>query len=153
MNWDAIGAIAESVGALGVILSLIYLSTQVKQNTAMMKRESSRETSSRLQAMVSQQMALEVAEPVAKVHYEDTPLSKLSYAEQIQLDGHLHSHFAHIQDNYDDFKQGIISSEKWEPNISMIKINLKPQAAKEWWRGNKYNFTSEFQSLVEKLGQ
>ena len=33
MNWDAIGAIAELLGAFGVIASLIYLATQIRQNT------------------------------------------------------------------------------------------------------------------------
>ncbi len=33
MNWDAIGAISESLGALGVIASLIYLATQMRNNT------------------------------------------------------------------------------------------------------------------------
>jgi hypothetical protein len=32
MNWDAIGAIAEALGAFGVIASLIYLATQLKSN-------------------------------------------------------------------------------------------------------------------------
>ena len=31
MNWDAIGAIAESLGALAVIVSIIYLAAQVRQ--------------------------------------------------------------------------------------------------------------------------
>jgi hypothetical protein len=33
MNWDAIGAIAEAVGALAVIITLIYLTFQLRQNT------------------------------------------------------------------------------------------------------------------------
>ncbi|MFT4799432.1 MAG: hypothetical protein ACJAYE_003628 [Candidatus Azotimanducaceae bacterium] len=33
MNWDAVGAVAELVGAAGVIVTLIYLATQVRQNT------------------------------------------------------------------------------------------------------------------------
>lgn len=33
MNWDAIGAIAELVGALGVVASLIYLGIQLRQNS------------------------------------------------------------------------------------------------------------------------
>ena len=33
MNWDAIGAISESLGALGVIASLIYLATQMRNST------------------------------------------------------------------------------------------------------------------------
>jgi len=34
MNWDAIGAIAELIGAIAVILTLIYLSVQVRQSAS-----------------------------------------------------------------------------------------------------------------------
>jgi putative salt-induced outer membrane protein YdiY len=33
MNWDAIGAIAEVLGALAVFLTLVYLALQIRQNT------------------------------------------------------------------------------------------------------------------------
>ena len=32
MNWDALGAIAETLGALGVIATLGYLALQIRQN-------------------------------------------------------------------------------------------------------------------------
>lgn len=33
MNWDALGAIGEIVGALAVVITLIYLAAQTRQNT------------------------------------------------------------------------------------------------------------------------
>ena len=33
MNWDAIGAIGEIVGAMAVVVTLIYLAAQVRQST------------------------------------------------------------------------------------------------------------------------
>lgn len=33
MNWEAIGAIGEIIGALAVVVSLVYLSVQIRQNT------------------------------------------------------------------------------------------------------------------------
>jgi hypothetical protein len=33
MNWEAIGSIAELVGGLGVVASLLYLGVQIRQNT------------------------------------------------------------------------------------------------------------------------
>ena len=33
MNWEAIGALAELAGAAGVVLTLVYLSVQLRQNT------------------------------------------------------------------------------------------------------------------------
>jgi hypothetical protein len=40
MNWEAIGAIGELLGAAGVIITLIYLAIQIRQNTASQKHES-----------------------------------------------------------------------------------------------------------------
>ena len=37
MSWDAIGAIGEIIGAGAVVISVIYLSLQVKQNTSAMR--------------------------------------------------------------------------------------------------------------------
>ena len=34
MNWEAIGAISEFVGATAVVLTLVYVAIQIKQNTA-----------------------------------------------------------------------------------------------------------------------
>ena len=34
MNWEAISAIGQLIGALAVIITIIYLAIQMKQNTA-----------------------------------------------------------------------------------------------------------------------
>ena len=38
MNWEALGAIAESVGAIAVFVSLIYVAVQIRQNTKQFSR-------------------------------------------------------------------------------------------------------------------
>ena len=38
MNWDAMGALGEIVGALAVVLSLVYLAVQVRENTRALRR-------------------------------------------------------------------------------------------------------------------
>ena len=34
MNWEITGAISELIGAIAVVVSLLYLAKQIKQNTA-----------------------------------------------------------------------------------------------------------------------
>ena len=34
MNWDAIGAVGELLGAAAVLFTLIYLAVQIRQNTS-----------------------------------------------------------------------------------------------------------------------
>lgn len=40
MNWDAIGAVGEIVSALAVLITLIYLSVQIKQSARTQKAQS-----------------------------------------------------------------------------------------------------------------
>ena len=43
MDWIAVGAIAELVGAVAVVITLIYLADQVRNNTRMARRASTAE--------------------------------------------------------------------------------------------------------------
>ncbi len=36
MNWDAVGAVAEILGALGVIVTVAYLAIQIRQNSKLL---------------------------------------------------------------------------------------------------------------------
>lgn len=38
MNWEAVGAIAEALGAIAVFVSLIYVAVQIRQNTKQASR-------------------------------------------------------------------------------------------------------------------
>ena len=40
MNWEAMGAIGEVVGAAGVIITVIYLALQVRQNSDLIRNNS-----------------------------------------------------------------------------------------------------------------
>ena len=35
MNWDALGAIAELLGAIAVLMTLVHLTIQLRQNTTL----------------------------------------------------------------------------------------------------------------------
>lgn len=43
MSWDAIGAIGEAIGAAAVLVTLVFLILQLRQNTQAIRAESARE--------------------------------------------------------------------------------------------------------------
>ena len=43
MNWNAVAAVAEIVGVVAVVLSLVYLGIQVRQNTRQLRQDNLRE--------------------------------------------------------------------------------------------------------------
>lgn len=42
MDWDAIGAFSEAIGAMAVVISLIYVGTQIRHNTRTSRDEAMR---------------------------------------------------------------------------------------------------------------
>ena len=43
MNWEAVGAVGQVVGAFAVVITLVYLAAQVRQNTRGMRRSATAE--------------------------------------------------------------------------------------------------------------
>lgn len=71
MNWEAVGAVAESTGAVAVIVTLIYLSLQMRQNSRLLKASlatSTRESTNQITGLLaSDREALRVFTPGYKV--------------------------------------------------------------------------------------
>ena len=51
MNWDAIGAVGEVIGAAGVIATLAYLATQIRDNNKMMRATTKQDMAAQTQNM------------------------------------------------------------------------------------------------------
>lgn len=54
MTWDAVGAIAELLGAVGVIATLLYLAKQIGQSSLMMRATIKQEQTSAVQQVIFQ---------------------------------------------------------------------------------------------------
>ena len=54
MNWEAVGAAGEIIGAVAVIISIIYLALQVRQNTAALRSSATNAASEGLESEVFQ---------------------------------------------------------------------------------------------------
>ncbi len=57
MNWEAVGALSDLIAGIGVIVALIYLAAQIRQNTTMMRGTAKTE-----QAALGQNLLLYLAE-------------------------------------------------------------------------------------------
>ena len=88
MNWEALGASGELVGALLVIVSVIYLAQQVRQNTATSRSEVmgtiSIEMAKQYEAWGSDQRSSElfhkiVYEDYRRADFSDTDMTSMSF--------------------------------------------------------------------------
>ena len=54
MNWEALGAIGEIVGAAGVIVSLLYLASQLESNSRQRRHVSAQAVLDKLNGLIGQ---------------------------------------------------------------------------------------------------
>jgi len=61
MNWEAIGAIGEVAGSLGVIATLVYLAIQIRSNTVMTQTASRQDVARDYRQIVNLHLDIETA--------------------------------------------------------------------------------------------
>ncbi len=84
MNWDALGAIAELLGAVGVIASLFYVASQIRRNSGALEASTNQAVADATQQrLLVPAQSPELAAALAKGLSET---STLSPGERVQLD-------------------------------------------------------------------
>jgi hypothetical protein len=70
MNWEAVGAVGEILGAIAVLVTLIYLATQIKQHTLATRAVTNSMGASDDPALISRARMLEFAWSVERFIFE-----------------------------------------------------------------------------------
>lgn len=113
MNWEAIGALAELAGALGVILSLVYLAYQIRLNSKQIKQNSDFIESSIYQsvndATLAWQAQIAQSPEVAMIWRKIRGGIELEESEQSQAWGLVSMLFVTIDTQHKHFTSGVVS--------------------------------------------
>ena len=145
MNWDAVGAIAELAGAIGVIASLIYLARQIRQSNATDKLTATLS----LQASYNEVAAL-FAEDGDLIATGLADLSKLDKGDQYKLSVKLNLLFGHIEFVNAHYQKGLIDRDLAKRTYEQLYWYRDREGVKQWWEQlGRDQFSSEFVAFVE----
>jgi hypothetical protein len=95
MNWEAIGTVAEVIGAVAVVLSLIYVAAQIKHNTEVSRAHSINQINSQYGALMSQ---IALNEDLARIYRKATQGLDLDPDETVRYTAYLSAFFAFIEE-------------------------------------------------------
>jgi hypothetical protein len=147
MNWEAAGAIGEIIGASAVVLSVIYLSFQIKKQTEESRLAATRE----LSAQTMELMSVLLANPELVTRYgksvqmyEDLPNEERLWAAMLfqrmfriieqQL---MHSKNSHVEEVY------------FESVEKTIQEMLSFPGVQQWWEKSNYMFSEMLREYVQ----
>lgn len=121
MNWEAVGAIAEILGSLTVIGTIIYLAIQVRHAAAVAKA-TARQSAAQMSidaAMVSlDSQILSRAAMKATKEEELTPEELSNYIRWVWV------RMRAVENSYYQYRQGLLDSDIWRGNAYTIVGHL-----------------------------
>ena len=149
MNWEAIGAIGESIGAIAVCVTLVFLTIQLRQANGS-HRTVAYQTylDARVQLLMSQ-LDPEINKVFHAVAFDP------GAADQEELQKfHLAMHLAmtYFASAYELWQQGLLSQEEWESNLSMLSEYKGIRGFQLWWPATSNFYNDDFVKQIADAG-
>ena len=148
MNWDALGAVGELVGAIAVVITLVYLAVQVRQSNSAAKSSNAATV-----LMNSQNVAhaltldRQLREIVLRALAGE---GKLSSADKLAAYAWFHQLLKTGELAYMSFLHGELDQEYWEGWLNFYRSYYQTPGLQAYWAERKGAFTPAFQASVEK---
>jgi hypothetical protein len=145
MNWEAIGAVGEIVGALVVVLTLIYLSVQVRQNSklAMATIRENRIDS-------SQKIIFALAE-ASELLVKSGQGEDLSASESMRLDFLMRAMFRDWEGYAYQNHTGLLEDSEWDAMRETWRENLSSPGVREAWKTFGLQYSKVLHKHIEAL--
>jgi len=150
VQWDAIGAIAEILGAFGVILSVLYLAIQIRKDARARVADTSHAITARAGAV---QQILSENRELAAIFSKGLSgdLEGLDTTDRTQFGAFLSVVTRSYEDGYYQYHQGLIEEKLWLAWArSMTDVVCTPGYV-AYWRSRKHWYSEDFQTFVEDL--
>jgi hypothetical protein len=148
MNWDAIGALGEVAGALVVIISVVYLASQVRQNTAVSRADALRTISIEISRGFQEWGQTERGSEIwHKVLYERVRRSDLAPADAISASFSIISRFSLYDAAFRSYKEGILTEDELRQVLTTRVFDLP--FTKDSWPMYRQELSSDFVAYLE----
>lgn len=148
MNWDAIGAIGEIIGAGAVVFSLVYLSIQIQRQAAESRAAAAHEIAHAFRESVAVFSNSEMADLFLKGHSD---VDSLSEKEKLQLITSVQRVLRVWEEAFVMHRKGRLEADLWEPMISQYCSLLATPVIQYVWKARKSYYNNEFRSFVDSL--
>ena len=144
MNWEAIGAVGEILSAVGVVVTLAYLATQMKQNTRALRSGSLHTYRTEAVAM------LEVTEQHTNAFMKARNGQDLTEEERGVLRSYAYRLFGLMETVYINYHDGSVSRDVFDARMRGFKQAMETEFIRANWPvWKRYDFTEAFIEYVD----
>jgi hypothetical protein len=146
MTWEAISAIAQILGVIAVVVTLVYLAAQVRQGNLFARLQARQ----RMIEQAHSELYAQIADPsISHSNVKDGPLTE---DEQAKLSLFLAAFMRQREWEWFQYKDRVIDEAVYRTYHDVIAIHLGTPRSRKWWNAlGRYAFDNDFVAEVDKL--
>jgi hypothetical protein len=149
MDWAAISAIGEIIGALAVVVSLIYVSLQLRAGTQALQtatRDSVFKSLLEWNYAVMGEPRLAWINQAGALDFQ--ALDEEDRARYMQL---MYTFLKMFENIFLHHLEGALGKSIWESNLPLVSAYLTQPGARYYWEKRRSSFDPRFNAVIENL--
>ena len=148
MNWDAIGAVGEIVGAIAVVFSLVYLGVQIRNQNRESRMASVHEILEGFRTEISAFRNAELAELLGK---GTRNFEALSDTEKIQFVAMIQGPFRLWEEAYCQHREDRLGIAMWNGIQAQLRDFAATPGCQKVWALRRHTYSEEFRTYVDNV--
>jgi hypothetical protein len=149
MNWEAIGAISETVGAITVVVSVVYLAVQIRQGTQSIQSSTHQSNTGLFSSMFSELADPEISAAYAVGLAGDPNIKPRQYTQFFLICRGL---FIAFENQYFQYRQGMLDADTYLGyERSICQQLLAFRGFRIWWKQSRDVFSTQYAEYVDQL--
>ncbi len=149
MNWEAIGAIGEILGAVAVLVMLVYLAPQIRRNSRFVQVATYHST---VRARNEFNFAIATTPELSALLLRAGDKSTTLDAEELQrFNALMWGVFNLFEDSFVQYTNCLLTRESWEVTRWAMAGQLTSSAARDWVQRNRPGFSAGLQQEITSL--
>ncbi len=146
MNWQAIGAGAEALGAILVVASLLFVAMELRRNTNESRRHSMEDATSHRNDFIR----LIATDPdMAGVVGRGLTGTGLNAHQWFRFNLFLYAIFVEFEFNQRKFESGDIDADLWDAWLDAYRWWLQFPGVRKWWISSPAGYTRKFRDFID----
>jgi hypothetical protein len=147
MEWDAIAAIGGLLGAVGVMLTVVFLAIQVRRNTAVAQSQAYQTACDALAefaALIGQDAAIS---RFWRIGLSNPDVLEDNQSYQFALLGT--SLLRRYENIFYHYQAGLIGDDSWAVHRNNVLWFSHRPGVQRWWKERRQTFSSAFRQYLE----
>jgi len=145
VTWEAIGTIAEIVGVIAVIATLVYLAIQVKDNTRV-ARSATRQAIAETTMSIGRDLVEN--KELAEIFLKDLREQDLDPVDQLRLYSRSYVGMRNWENIHYQYLSGMLSDDEWRGFRKNLKAIFEWKSAGTYWENESQYYSETFQKEI-----